>query len=77
MEEIKYKTKKELKEAGMKIVCLLNPFIYPDTSKRVCFEMEKENGTTQNFNPTILGLIGFINGALHQLEHQEKKDFKE
>ena len=73
MEKIKYKTKKELKEADTKIVWLLNPFLYPDTSKRVNFEMKDKDGKSKNFSPTILGLIGFINGAIHHLEHHEEK----
>tara|TARA_Y100000004_G_C8942224_1_gene424686 strand:+ start:1584 stop:1820 length:237 start_codon:yes stop_codon:yes gene_type:complete len=73
MEEIKYKTKEELKEADTKIVWLLNPFIYPDTSKRVNFEMKDKDGKSQSFSPTISGLIGFINGVIHHLEHHEEK----
>jgi len=74
----KYKTNKELNdkelnEADAKIVWLLNPHIYPNTDKVVNFEMINKDGEPQDFSPTILGLIGFINGAMHHLEHHEEK----
>lgn len=63
-------------EAGKNIVYLLNPFIYPDRYKKISFNMEDNNGNSHNLKPTILGLIGFINGALHLLAHEEKINIK-
>lgn len=82
MKKTKHYTKEELEaskavleevkaEAGKNIVYLLNPFIYPDRYKKISFNVEN-NGNSHNLNPTIIGLIGFINGALHLLAHEEK-----
>ena len=60
-------------EEAMKIVWLLNPYLYPNDRKKVSFKMEKEDGSSEDFSPTIKGLIGFISAALHHLEHNEEK----
>ena len=52
---------------------ILNPYIYPNKEKRVSFDITDSDGNAFNFNPTIEGLINFINGALHHLNNHEDK----
>ena len=68
------KTIEEAQNEGMKIMCLLNPHLYENVETEIHIEMTSRKGEEPLIiHPTVLGLIGFINGALHQLEHHIKK----
>ena len=62
---------------AIKIITLLNPYIYKDINKRLSIEIAGQDDKPYTLTPTIIGLIGFINGSLHCLEHQEKINYKE
>ena len=72
-----YPSKSKFQKEAMRIIWLLNPYIYKDIKQNIKIQIEGGDEEPHICNFTIVGLIGFINGALHQLEHQEKIDFKE
>lgn len=70
--------KSKIEAEAMKIIWLLNPYIYKDIKENIKIQLEGDGEEPYIVNFTVQGLIGFILGALHQLEHhQEKIDFKE